>query len=325
MTTGGIQSQVNTLPAPGIAGEFCDANPRYTLEVGSGGAVAGPNGVNVGLFGWASYAYTDSNSAPAQINNYGQGPVAGFIGRAEQGLNTTFLSNASNFVPSGLPLTVFTAGGFWVVNSGANQALPGMKVYANLSTGAATFAAAGAPTTASATSSSIATGTAATFTGVLNGNTLTATSVTNTIYLGAILSGTNIATNTKIISQTSGTAGGAGVYQVDIGEQSISSESMTATPYVLDTTGGTVTGTIAVGGILATAGGTATGTVVGMAVYSSYATGKWVMANPTAGLTPGTVTSGTITVASNVETSWVCRSPGLAGEIVKISNLPAGG
>jgi hypothetical protein len=100
---------------------------------------------------------------------------------------------------------------------------------------------------------------------------------------------------------------------------------MTATPYVLDTTGGTVTGSIGIGSVISASTGTVTGTISSMAVYSAYATGKWVVASYNPGVTPGTATSGTVTWANNVETSWYCRSFGLTGESVKVSNLPGVG
>ena len=245
----------------------------------------------------------------------------GFVGRAQQGLITTYLSDAGVTIPAGFMATAFSAGGFWAKNTGAGIARPGMKAYANFIDGQVTFAAAGAPTTASATLSVISAGTAATFTGSIAGNVLTASAVTNTIFPGAVLSGGTVASNTVITGQLSGTSGGAGTYSVNIGEQTVASASLTATPSVLDTTGGTVTGSIVVGSVLQSAGGTVTGTVVGMAATALYATGKYVMAPAGFGAV-GSVTSGTIVLASNVETSWYARSSGLANEIVKISNTP---
>ncbi|QPF81666.1 hypothetical protein IC762_17735 [Bradyrhizobium genosp. L] len=322
--SGGIQSQITTQPAPGIPGDFASANPRFAANFGAGGAVAGPNGLVVNLACWASYSQIDGDGAPCALNNFGSGNITGIAGRLEQGLITTYLSNAGVTIPAGVQASAFTGGDFWVKNNGAGQAQSGMKAYASFTTGQFTFAAPGAPTTASATSSSIATGTAATFTGSISNDVLTVTgSVTNTIYPGAILSGSGVATNTVITSQLSGATGGAGTYSLSIPEQSVASESLTATPYVLDTTGGTVTGSIVQGSVISSAGGTATGTVVGMSVatVNQPATGKYIVA-PVANIAPGTVTSGTIVLASNVETSFYAVSSALAGESVKISNNP---
>lgn len=314
----GVQSSVNVQPAVGVVGDFASANPRFTQLAGPGGIVAGPSGLVIGRFAWLSSSQIDGDGAPAAANNSGTGPVAGFVGRAQQGLITTYLSAYGMTIPAGFQATLFSGGDFWAVNAGATQALPGQKAYASFVDGSVTFAATGSPTTASATLSTIAAGTAATGTGTIQGNVLTVTGVTNTIYAGAVVTGTGVATGTTIVSQLTGTAGGAGTYAVDIPEQAVTSTALTITPYVLDTTGGTVTGTIAVNSIIQSAGGTVTGTVVGRSVTAAYTTGVWVVATK-----GSTVTSGTVVLASNVETSWSCRSSGLAGEIVKIANVPA--
>ena len=54
--------------------------------------------------------------------------------------------------------------------------------------------------------------TSATFTGLGSGTNLTASAVTGTIYPGYVISGTGVPVGTTILSQTSGTSGGAGVY-----------------------------------------------------------------------------------------------------------------
>lgn len=314
--TGGFQTQVNTAQAPGVEGDFCDLNPIYSTLAGPGALVAGPLGLTVGRFSWLSYASLDGDNAPAIANNYGSGPVAGFVGRLQQGLITQYLSYAGLLQPLGFGVTLFSAGGFWMKNSGSNQALPGMKAYANVLTGAVTFAAPGTPTSASATSSPIAAGTAATGTGTIIGNVLTIAGVSNTIFPGALVTGSGVASGTTIMSQLSGTPGGAGTYAVDIPEQSVASTALTITPYVLDTTGGSVTGTIVIGGVIVSAG-TPTGVVVGRSVTAAYDTGKWVI-----GSRGGVSASGTVVIASTIETSWYARSAGLQNEVVKASNLP---
>ncbi|NTJ67531.1 hypothetical protein G6M50_06105 [Agrobacterium rhizogenes] len=313
----GIQSSVTTQPAVGVVGDFATANPRFSQLAGPGAIVAGPSGLVIGRFAWLSYSQIDGDNAPAAANNFGTGPVAGFVGRAQQGLITTYLTAYGMTIPAGFQATLFSGGDFWALNSGASAAQVGMKAYANFADGSVTFAAAGSPTTGQATTSAIAAGTAATGTGTIVGNVLTIASVSNTIFVGALVTGTNVATGTTIVSQLSGTAGGAGTYAVDIPNQSVASTSLTLTPYVLDTTGGTVTGTIAVNGIITSAGTPSGGVVVGKSVASAYAAGKWVIASKGA-----TSASGTVVIASNVETSWHAASFGANGEIVKISNVP---
>jgi len=52
---GGFQTVVNTQPAPGIEGDFCNKNPRFSVDAGPGGLVAGDKGVVVGRFAWLSF------------------------------------------------------------------------------------------------------------------------------------------------------------------------------------------------------------------------------------------------------------------------------
>lgn len=314
----GIQSSVTVQPAVGVVGDFATANPRFSQLAGPGAIVAGPSGLLIGRFAWLSYSQIDGDGAPAAANNFGSGPVAGFVGRAQQGLITTYLTAYGMTIPAGFQATLFSGGDFWALNTGASAAQPGMKAYASFVDGSVTFAATGSATTASATSTTLAAGTAATGTGTIVNNVLTVSGVSNTIFVGAVVTGSGVATGTTIAAQLSGTPGGAGTYAVDIPSQSVASTALTITPYVLDTTGGTVTGTIVIGSVIASTGGTPTGVVVGKSVASAYDTGKWVVASKGA-----TATSGTVVLASNVETSWHAASFGAQGEIVKISNVPA--
>ena len=70
--------------------------------------------------------------------------------------------------------------------------------------------------------------TEATFTGSGSGTSLTVSSVTGQIFLGDVVSGTGVPAGTTIVSQTSGTEGGAGVY-VTSQAMTASSASLTAT------------------------------------------------------------------------------------------------
>ena len=318
--SGGIQTQVNGVQAPGVAGGFASSNPRFRTLSGPGGLVAGAAGVTIGFFAWLSVQSIDPDNAAQIVNSFGSGIPDGFVGLADSpAVITTYLADASMVINAGFPVPLYSSGEFWAVNNGAGQALVGQKAYASYVSGAVTFAAAGSPTTASATASPIAAGTAATFTGSITGNVLTTIgAVTNTIYPGAVVTGTGVASGTAIVKQLSGTTGGAGTYAVNIPEQAVVSASLTATPYVLDTTGGTVTGTVVQGSTIQSTSGTVTGTVVGAAVtvLNGIAAGKHVVA--TGG---GTSLSGTVVLASNVETKWYARSSGGAGELIKISEI----
>lgn len=314
--TGGRQTVVNVQPAPAVAGDFASNNPdRYSVLFGQGAAVAGPSGCYVGRFCW-QVPPDDSNGFPGSINNFGSGPVTGFVAREQQGLNTVYLADASMLIPEGFEVSPYSGGDFWVTNSGTGQAVPGMYAYANLTNGLVTFAASGSATTASGSTSSIA---AETFsvTGSITGNILTVTNVgSGTVYPGAVISGTNVTTGNSIVSQISGTTGGVGTYYVNYAEQSVSSETISGT-YGLLTIGGTVTGTITLGGLVGGSGVTA-GTYL-----TAFGTGTGGAGTYIVNLTQ-TVSSESITVTTNVQTKWICMSSGLANEVVKISSQPLG-
>lgn len=319
-----FQTAVYSRQAPGLAGDFASDNPRDFYPAGPGGLVAGASGVTIGNFAWVSPSYIDWDSGATILNSFGAGSVAGVVHRQQVGQIVTFLADNGLTIQAGSPVSLLTGGDVWLKNSGSGLAVPNMKAYANLLTGAVTFAATATPTTASATTSTIAAGTAATFTGSITAGVLTTSAVSNTIFPGAVVSGGTVATGTTIISQLGGVVGGAGTYAVSPSEQTVVSASLTATPNVLDTTGGTVTGTIAIGSTVVSAGGSVTGTVVGMGVYSAYATGKWVLA-PAPGLTiAGAATSGTIVMANNVETKWYAVSSGTQNEVVRCSSHALG-
>ncbi len=312
-----FQTAVGIMPAPAVAGDFADSNPRYTYDAGPGGLVAGPSGVTVGRFAWTT-SPLDADNAAAIANNYGTGQVAGFVHRAQQGLFTQYLQEATLIVPAGFPITLFTGGGFWVTNAGAGEALVGMKAYASLATGAVTFAASGAPTTnASGSASSVAAETSA-FTGSINDNLLTVSAVSSgTIYPGTTISGTNVASGTQIVSQASGTTGGVGTYYVNIPDQTVAGGTSISGTYGLLTVGGTVTGAFIVGGVISGTGVT-TGTELTAFVSGSGGAGTYVVNNNTV------VSSTAISQQGNVETKWYAMSAGPAGAIVKISDKSVG-
>lgn len=306
-------SQVNTQPAPAVAGDFCDSNPRYTVDAGPGGLVAGPGGVVVGCFAWA-VPPLDPDNSPSVVNNFGSGPVTGFVHREENALFTQYLQEASNVIPAGFGMTLFSGGGFWALNSGAGQALYGQKAYANLATGAVTFAATGSPTTGASGSASTIAAATSSFTASIAGDVMTVSVVaTGTVYPGTTISGTNVASGTKIASQASGTPGGAGTYLVSIPEQTVASTTISGT-YGLLTVGGTVTGTFGVNDPLSGTGVVAGTTITALGTGTGGA-GTYVVNNNTA------VASAAITVAGvDVETKWVAMSSGAPGELVKISD-----
>ena len=308
------QSQVYYAQSPAVAGDWASTNPRQMVLAGPGGLVAGPVGLTVGAFAWLSSNYVDADNAPQIANNYGSGSVAGFVHREQQALISTYLADASMTIPAGFPVTLTDFGDLWVVNNGSTQALPGQKAYANFANGLASFAATGSASTATATTFSIA---AETFsvTASVSGNVMTVTAVgSGTLYPGSVLS--SAAGSATIIAQLSGTTGGIGTYSLSVPEQSVASTTVTGT-YGLLTLGGTITGTFPLGasisGTAVPAGATITANSTnGSALTGAGGAGTYVTLT-------GTASSGTLTAATNVETKWIARSAGAAGELVKIS------
>ena len=311
--TGGWQTQVALQPQIGIAGDFASANPFSTYDVGPGGLVAGSGGVTIGRFAWVTPPL-DPNGTPSIANSFGAGFVSGFVGRAMQGSNSIYLSDAGQTILSGYQMSIFTGGDFLAVNGGTTEATRGMKAYADFLTGNVTFAAAGTPTTgASATGSSIAAGTFS-VTGSIAGNALTVTAVgSGTIYPGATISGTNVASGSKIVSQVSGTTGGVGVYLVSIPEQTVASTTVSGTYGLLTVGTLTTTPVFAVGDTLNATGSVVAGTQITSSVTGSGGTGATMVVNNNT-----VVSSQTISAVSNVETPWYALNSGIAGEIVKI-------
>lgn len=134
-----FQQTVNLNQAPGQPGDFASTNRRHSTLSVPGGFVAGPNGLTIGTFAWADTA------TGTILSNTGIGAPTCFIHRAMQGLITTYLGNNSYFIPAGMGVgEMFNSGDFFVRNAGTGPTTIMMKAYANLTTGAVSFGAAGA-------------------------------------------------------------------------------------------------------------------------------------------------------------------------------------
>lgn len=311
----GFQTSVAVQPAPAVLGDFADSNPRASVQAGPRGLVAGSLGVYVGRFAWLSKSSLDGDNAPSVVNNFGSGPVAGLVHREQQGLITTYLQQSGLIVPAGFPITVLSAGGIWIKNDGATAVQAGMKAYANFADGKATFAATGAASTASATGSiAAATGS---FTGSIADNILSITAVSSgTAVKGGLLSGTNVATGTRIVSQLTGTAGGIGTYVVSIPNQTVASTTISET-YGTFTAASALSGLFVVGSVLSGSGVTA-GTTI-----TDFGTGTGGLGTYVVDTTQ-TAASTTITGTTNVETRWTAMTAALAGELVKVTTHSLG-
>lgn len=312
----GFQKQVNTVPAPAVAGDFASANPRWSVLAGPGALVAGPSGLVIGRFAWLSAAQLDANEAPALANNFGAGPVAGFVHREQQGLIRNYLSEFGMTVPAGFQVTVMSGGDFWVQNDGATVAIPGNKCYASLVDGRASFAATGSPATGGSATGSIAASTGS-FTGSIADDILTITAVSSGVVVpGGTLSGTGVQTGTTVLSQLTGTPGGIGTYQVNIGEQTVASTVISET-YGTFTAASALTGALGVGDVLSGSGVVAGTTITALGTGTG-GLGTYIVNNNTV------VSSTTISATSNVETKWIAMSTAGPGELVKISSHALG-
>ena len=101
--------------------------------------------------------------------------------------------------PSTVPVSLCASGTLAVTGASANQALPSVV----------------------------------TFTGSIAGNVLTTSSVTGTLANGQVVTGTGVPPSVTITNQLTGSAGGAGTYQLSIDPTTISlinAEAMTASP-----------------------------------------------------------------------------------------------
>ena len=136
---------VNKFLAPAQPGDFASSNPRSSLIAPSGGFVAGPNGLIIGLFCWQNDAINSDAGGPYTLSNAGTGAPSGFIHREGQGLATVYLQEWTVMIPAGFTVSAMSSGDFWAVTSTATTI--GQKIFANNTTGAASSGAAGATIT----------------------------------------------------------------------------------------------------------------------------------------------------------------------------------
>lgn len=315
--TGGFQTQVGPSPAPAVEGDFASQNPYFTFDAGPGGLVAGTPGCVVGRFAWVFAPLDADGTGLIAQTSGGNGPVAGFVHRAQQALITTFLANSGMTIPKGYPVTLMNGGDFWVKNNGTTSAAPGQKAYANLADGSVSFAATGSATIGASGTGAIVTQ-SGTITGSVAGNLLLVTgSGVLPIVAGALITGAGIPAGTKVVAQVSGSvAGGVGSYSLNIGELNIPIETMTFSYGLMTITAvGAASGPFAVGDVVSGTGLAVSGVtrITQLGTGTGGAGTYYVDPSQGAG-------SGTINAIANVETKWVAMSGGLAGELVKISD-----
>lgn len=339
--SGGFQTQAFNQPVMAIAGDFASNNPFWSFDAGPGGLVSGSAGVTVGVFAWVQFP-ADSDGAPAQVYNTPQ-PVApsgthgvtfqlggapmGFVHRAQQALNTTFLSPTSMIVPPGFPITIMTGGDFWVANSGTTAVVVGQKAYAAVANGAVSFGNAGTPggilavATTSVISSQQFSGT-----GSISGNVLTITANgANGAYPGATVGAPGVG---QIVAVLSGTPTGTGTFLLSMGEQSVTATNLVANYGQIIVSAGTAfTAPLAVGDMVfgsGVVGAPSVGISGGPPTVLTWFIGGTTSTSQVTAVVNNTlaVATTTMTFASAVETKWWAMSTGLAGELIKITDHP---
>lgn len=321
----GFQTSVGATLAPAVAGDFASANPKFMFPAGPGGLVAGVDGVTVGLACWLVPAPVDADGSGQQVLNRGDlgGYPIGIIPRTQQALITTYLANSSMVIPKGFQVEVMIGGDIWVKNDGSVAAFPGAKAYVDNSNGKFSFAASGSPSTGGSSNlASIAAG-SATMTASISGNVMTVTGTGGgAIVIGGTIGGAAgsaggdaVPVGTQIVSLLTGTLGSAGsTYLVSGPPMNVTSTTITEA-YGILTVGGTITGTFTVGDRLSGTGG---GGVTTDSFIVSLGSGTGGAGTYNVNKSQ-TVTSTTITGASNTETKWVAQSAALPGDLVKIS------
>jgi len=300
---------VNVVPAVGVAGDFCSANPRASVVNGPGAFVSGPNGVAVGAFAWADATLTNT-----KVGNSGGLAPTGFVGRHMNAVITQFLADNTQVIPVGLGVTLYNEGEFWVINNGTTASAIGQKAYANNSTGLVSFAATGSPpSAATSTASTIAlnntsagTITLISMTASISGQVLTVSALAAGVALfpGMVLAGGTagnpVDPATTILSQLSGTTGSTGTYLVSV-NQTVASSTITAPLWGILLVATTITGQFLPGQVLSGTNVTTGTTVAGLASGTDGKTNgdKMAVFAPT---TMGAATSTSITGTGGVLT-----------------------
>ena len=298
----GFQKQVNLTPAPAVAGDFASANPRSSALSSPGGLVAGVGGVTVGKFAWINPTDGITVHSFGTIGRYPDG----FVHREQQAMIQTYLAESGMNIPAGYQMSLANEGDFWAVNAGSAAMSINDAVYASYADGSV---ANSVQTGASATGEI-----GATFTATGATTNLTVSAVTGLISIGDTIAGTGVPAGTTIVSQTSGTTGGAGVY-VTSAITTASAATVTSFGIVLNVTavssgtlniGDAVTGTgVPANAVIASQVSGATG---GVGVYTIS-----IAATAYAASTAVTVVGGIL------HPNWKCKSIAAVGELVKIS------
>ena len=109
----GFQTTINVQPAPGIEGDFCSSNPRFSMLAGPGALVAGPNGVTVGRFAWADADGVVSAGGNGRIGFVHRSNISLIFPTAVTGANAWPGPQSGMLIPPGLEMSMLTSGDVW--------------------------------------------------------------------------------------------------------------------------------------------------------------------------------------------------------------------
>lgn len=312
-----FQSQVHRYPAPGVVGAIASMNPLATVPAGPGGLVAGSAGVYVGRFAWNVYPVA---GGPGQGQNFAPTPRVpdGFVCNQQQATIPSLMDDSSLLVPAGTMLTEHIRGDFWA-QSTCSEAAIGNKVFANLLSGQALAAAAGAfPTNA--------VGSVASVTASLVADSYTMTisaTASGSLKVGQLVTGPglDIGTYVESIGTYNGSAGTVFLSKPALTAQTGKTYA-TALPEAYGGWVGTATFATDEMTVVSTTSGAI---VVGQLVKSAgVADGTYIIADLGAGVyqlstTPGTITPAQAASASAwIETEFEVKSAGNVMDLIKI-------
>ncbi len=182
------QQTINIDPAPAAPGDFCSANPRFSMLAGPGALVAAAAGVIA-----ARFAFARDTDGTVSNSHTGSPSRVGFVGRNQNAFLATIPFTAGGTVPGGYEVTLLDSADVWMLF--AAGATRGQKVFASYADGTAIAGTAGSPPTATGVTATTATGTP-NLTAVAGG----------TLLPGQPISGAGIPAGTTIIAVAPGTA-----------------------------------------------------------------------------------------------------------------------
>lgn len=135
-----FQQAVNINPPLGVEGSFASIGVTHSAIAGAMQFVADTAGVSICRFAWCNTVTGKTTTAkPADATNC----VLGFVGRDSNiAVITDWQGSYSNLIPSGMALTAFDRGDFFVKTT--VEATLGQKIFASDTTGEIAVGAAGA-------------------------------------------------------------------------------------------------------------------------------------------------------------------------------------